>query len=119
MTGFQGGTLPDEGLLLVGGLAAAALSKPISRFPAGGANPVEAGAEEGALPWHDGNPYWRTMTVSGAPALAPEPVSDQALGPRLVRSLLENTRGLVVGIHTCRTKLSCIQRLSASEDRPN
>ena len=36
------------------------------------------------------------MTVSAAPALAPEPVSDQALGPKLVRSLLENTLGLLL-----------------------
>ena len=42
------------------------------------------------------------MTVLGGPALAPDPVSDQALGPRLVRSLLENTRGLLLGMHTCR-----------------
>lgn len=107
MSGSHDGTIPDEGLLLMGGLAATALSKPAWRLPAGGANPVEAGADDGALPWHDGNPYWRTMTVSGGPALAPDPISDQALGPRLVRSLLENTLGLVVGMHTCSNK-NCV-----------
>ena len=40
------------------------------------------------------------MTVSDGPARAPEPVSDQALAPRLGRSLLENTLGLLLGMHT-------------------
>ena len=41
---------PDEGLLLKGGLAAWALRRPTWRLPVGGTKPVEAGAEEGALP---------------------------------------------------------------------
>lgn len=62
---------------------------------------MEAGAEDGALPWQEGKPYWRTMTVSGGPAAAPVAQPDQAPVPMLVRSLLENTRGLLLGIHTC------------------
>ena len=34
----------------MGGLAATALSKPTWRLAAGGTKPVEAGAEDGALP---------------------------------------------------------------------
>ena len=41
---------PDEGLLLSGGLAAAAFRRPTWRWVVGGTKPVEAGAEEGALP---------------------------------------------------------------------
>ena len=63
--------------------------------------PVEAGAEEGALPWLAGKPYWRTMTGWSPPAAALVPCPETPPPPRLVRSLLEKTLSLMFGMHTC------------------
>lgn len=41
---------PEDGLLLKGGLAATPFSRPTWRWPVGGTKPVDAGAEDGALP---------------------------------------------------------------------
>ena len=46
------------------------------------------------------------MTVWGAPAAAPVPQPDQAPVPMLVRSLLENTLGLLLGMQTCRQNVA-------------
>ena len=50
MTGHDSRHSPEEGLPLRGGLVATAFNRPTWRWAVGGTKPVEAGAEDGALP---------------------------------------------------------------------